>query len=69
MAALTWTSTSLVELSSASRACLVMRERDDLSVVEIAAYLRVSREQVRDWLFEARERLCAGMDSSARRYD
>jgi hypothetical protein len=45
------------DLPMTLRTCLVLREREGMSVGAIAALLGASPAQVRDWLFEARERL------------
>jgi DNA-directed RNA polymerase specialized sigma24 family protein len=39
------------------RTCLLLREREGMSVGAIAALLGSSPAQVRDWLYEAREQL------------
>ena|SRR5581483_5292712 len=48
----------LAGLTTPQRTCILLRERDGRSVEEIAMLLQVGRDEVRDWLFEARERLC-----------
>jgi DNA-directed RNA polymerase specialized sigma24 family protein len=53
---------SLTALGVGPRTSLLLRERDAMSVAEIAATLNASPQQVREWLFEARERLCAAED-------
>jgi DNA-directed RNA polymerase specialized sigma24 family protein len=60
---------SLAELGAGPRTSLLLRERDAMSVAEIAATLNATPQQVREWLFEARERLCAAGHGVSRRLD
>jgi hypothetical protein len=60
---------SLAELGVGPRTSLLLRERDEMSVADIAVTLNATPQQVREWLFEARERLCAAEAGAARWHD